>query len=64
MPTESNLHEACRGRSWLGLRIAHVDGAHFKTLSNTVQVLANTSLVGTMALTKKLEGSSKALGLT
>lgn len=47
MPTESNLHDACR-RSWLGLRTAHVDGAHFKTPSNTVQVLAKTSLVDTM----------------
>lgn len=33
-----------------------MDGAHFETPSNTVQILAKTSLVGTMALTKKSEG--------
>ena len=40
-----------------------MDGAHFKTPSNTMRVLAETSLVGTMALTRKSEGSSEALGV-
>lgn len=51
MPRESNLDEACSEWSWLGLRVAWVDGAHFET-PNTVKDLAKPSLVGIIALIK------------